>query len=86
MTDAMKRFMAAFRRWWRGPVRPMLYYGPPPYGPLRGDVSDRWIGLTGMERAELASTKVCGWCGRPFHASENLDDWVCRLCATRVRE
>jgi hypothetical protein len=34
-----------------------------------------------IARMEIASTKVCGWCGERFAAWMDLDEWVCFLCA-----
>jgi hypothetical protein len=34
-----------------------------------------------IARMELASIKVCGWCGGKYDAWMDLDEWVCYLCA-----
>jgi hypothetical protein len=34
-----------------------------------------------IARMELASIKVCGWCGRDYDAWMDLDEWVCYGCA-----
>ena len=36
---------------------------------------------TDIARMEIASTKVCGWCGGRYDAWMDLDEWVCYLCA-----
>ena len=34
-----------------------------------------------IARMEIASTKVCGNCGRTYDAWMDLDEWVCYLCS-----
>lgn len=39
-----------------------------------------------IARMEIASTKVCGWCGRKYDAWMDLDEWVCFLCSMHPEE
>ncbi len=56
-----------------------------------GPVFDEpWCGPTGdadtdIARMERAAGTICGWCGKPLEAWEDLREWCCTLCSFEVR-